>query len=76
MVFEEANNMLDIKESFFKGESKTEDEVSEIMQNGMKEDCVFNIVGKESVNLALEQGIITKDSIKKVKGIPFSLILL
>jgi len=42
----------------------------------LKEDSTFNIIGKKSVNAALKAGIITKDGIKKIQGIPFALILL
>lgn len=75
-VFEEDKFQLDIKESFFKGEEKTKHEVLKIMQDMAKEDATFNIIGKEAVDLALEAGIITKEGIKEIQGIPFALVLL
>ena len=74
--FEEGNKQLDIKESFYKGEEKNKEDALKIIQDMSKEDATFNIVGKESVNTALEAGIISKEGIKKIKGIPFALVLL
>jgi hypothetical protein len=75
-VFEEDKYQLDVKESFFKGNEKTKQEVLEIMQDMTKEDATFNIIGPEATNLALEAGIITQEGIKKISGIPFALVLL
>ena len=47
-----------------------------IMQLYAKEDASFNIVGKESVETALMAGIIDKNCIHKIQGIPFALTLL
>ena len=74
--FEEGNKQIDIKESFYKGEEKNKEDALKIIQDMSKEDATFNIVGKESVNTALEAGIISKEGIKKIKGIPFALVLL
>ena len=46
------------------------------MLDAGEEDATFNIVGKDAVEAAFKAGIITKDGIKKVQGIPFSLVLL
>jgi len=74
--FEEGIFQLDIKESFYKGEEKTEEEAIKIFQNMKKEDATFNLVGKKTIQLALELGIINETSIKEVDKIPFTLILL
>lgn len=74
--FEEGKFQLHIKESFFKGDEKTEEEVIEIMQDMSKEDATFNIVGKKSVNAAIKCGLVSKDSVKKIQRIPFVLVLL
>ena len=75
-VFVEGKFQLDIKESFFKGEEKTKQEVFDIMQDMAKEDATFNIVGREATELALEAGIICREGIKEIQGIPFALVLL
>ncbi len=74
--FEQDNMGLDLTDSFFKGEEKTEEEVLKIMQNSAEEDATFNIVGEKSINLALKSGIINKQGIKKIQGIPVALVLL
>lgn len=40
------------------------------------EDATFNIVGKKSIELALKHGIVLKEGIKEIHGIPFAMILL
>ena len=75
-VLEEGKFYLEVKESFFKGRNVSEKEVVEILENMSKEDATFNIVGKDSVNAALNAGIISEEGIKTINGIPFSLILM
>ncbi len=74
--FEEGIFQLDIKENFYKGEEKTEQEVLQIMGDMKSEDATFNIVGEKSVNCAVKSGLISEDAIKTIQGIPFVLILL
>jgi hypothetical protein len=75
-VFDEGNFQLDVKESFYNGEKVSEEKALEIIQKMSAEDATFNIVGEKSVNCALKAGIITKEGIKKIKGVPFALVLL
>jgi hypothetical protein len=75
-IFEEGKFQLDIKESFYKGEEVSEEEAIETMKFMLKEDSTFNIVGKEAVNAAIAAGVITKDAVGTIQGIPFALILL
>ncbi len=74
--FEEDQFQLDVKESFFGGEDVPEEKAIEIMRDFSKEDATFNIIGEKSTKAALKAGIISKDQIGKISGIPFSLILL
>ena len=74
--FEEGILQLDIKENFFKGRECTKEEASEIMKDMKLEDSTFNIVGEKSINLALEVGIIRKEGVRKINGIPFALVLI
>lgn len=75
-VFEENKYQLDVKESFFKGDEKPKQEVLTIMKYMAGEDSTFNIIGKQSTDTALEAGLISKEGIKEISGIPFALILL
>lgn len=74
--FEEKEKTLNIRESFYKGEEKSQEEIIELMKDLVKEDATFNIVGEKSVACALKAGIIKKQGIKKVSGIPYALILM
>jgi len=75
-TFEEENFQLEVKESFFKGKEVSTEEAREIVENMSKEDATFNFVGEESVSLALEEGLISEEAIKRVQNIPFALVLL
>ena len=74
--FEERRFQLDIKENFYKGEEINEEKAINIIQRMSKEDATFNIVGDKSVSAAVKAGIVEKRGIKKIKGIPFALVLL
>lgn len=74
--FEENNFELNLKENFFSGKETSEKEAIEIMQDMMREDATFNIVGEKSVNAALKAGIINSEGIKEIHGIKFALVLL
>lgn len=74
--FEEEKFQLDLTGSFFKGEEVDKEEVIRIIKKMAMEDATFNIVGKNSVNLALKTGIIVKEGIEEIQGIPFALVLL
>ena len=74
--FEEGKFQLDIKENFFKGREASKEEIFEIMKDMKLEDSTFNIIGEQSVNIALKAKIITKESIGKIAGIPFALVLI
>ncbi len=75
-TFENETQKLEIKESFYKGEENSPQKVEKIMEDMLKEDATFNIVGKESVNLAIKKGIIKKEKIKEVQGVPIALKLI
>jgi len=74
--FEEGKFQLDLTGSFFKGEEKSEEEIIKIMQDMKKEDATFNIVGEKSIQAGIKVGIISTKSVKKIKEIPFALVLL
>ena len=74
--FEDGEFQLDIKESFFKGDEVDTEKIKEIISNMQREDATFNIVGEHSVKCAIETDLIKKESVKKIQGIPFALVLL
>lgn len=75
-TFEQDKFQLNVKENFFKGDEVNEEKAIELMQNYNQEDATFNIIGEESTQAALKAGIITQQGIKKIKNIPFALILM
>lgn len=75
----EVQTQLEVKESFFNGpgtEEKGKEETREIMKDMKKEDATFNLVGEKTINTALEAEIIKEDDVRKIQGIPYSMILL
>ncbi|MEK6757836.1 MAG: DUF424 family protein [Nanoarchaeota archaeon] len=74
--FEEEKFQLDVKESFFKGEETDKEKTKKIIRKMAMEDSTFNIIGEESIKCAIEAGIISKESIKKIQGIPFAFVLM
>ena len=66
---------LDVKESFFGGDKHSKEEVMNIIQKMSAEDATFNIVGEKAIALALQEGIISEESIKRIDNVPYSLVL-
>ena len=62
--------------SFFNGEELNEEQVLAIMEDEKTEDATFNIVGEKAVELALKEGIINKEGIIRIQGVPIALTLL
>ena len=67
---------LNVKESFYSGEEVDEKQAIKILQDRAKEDATFNIVGENACNTAIKAGIINQNSISKIAGIKYSLVLL
>jgi hypothetical protein len=77
--FEKGIKQLDVKESFYKGkEGKkvSKEELLDIIKSFSREDSTFNIVGKKSIQAALEAGTISEKEVGRVQEIPFALVLL
>lgn len=74
--FSERKKQIEINSAFFQGEEKTKKEIIKILKDLEKEDATFNIVGKESVQSALEAKIISEEGIISIEGIPVALVLM
>lgn len=74
--FEEGKKQLDVKESFYKDQEIEREEMIKLMIRQRKEDASFNIVGPDSIDAAIEAGIINEEAIGKVQNVPFALVLL
>ena len=75
-TFTEDIKEIKINPNFFKGQEKSKKQVLEIFKSMYKEDATFNIVGKESIETALEAGIIDKKGIITIQGVPMALGLM
>ena len=73
--FTEGIKLLQITESFYKGELMSKEKTFELMKYEFNEGSTFNIVGKESIKVAVKAGIINKEDVSKVNNIPFVLII-
>ena len=67
-LLEEGNKQLDLTSDFYKGVEMPKDELGDLLRNA---DGV-NLVGKESVKLGLNEGIIEKEQVMLVKGVPYA----
>jgi len=74
--FEEGIKQIIVNPNFFKGEEKNKQEAIKILKEMEKEDATFNIVGKEAISCALEAGVIKKQGIIEIQGIPIALGLM
>ena len=75
-TFSEGIRQIEITSNFFQGEEKNKEEILEILTDLEKEDATFNIVGKESVECAIQTGIIGKDGFMEINGVPVALVLM
>ena len=73
--FEEGKRQLDLRENFYKGDLLEKEKAIEKIKLEAGNDATFNIVGSKATNAAKEAGIISEESIDKIQGIPFALIL-
>lgn len=64
--FEEGDLQLDITERFYKGTELSEDEIIFLLRTAEN----INVVGEESIAIAVKSGMISKSNIIKIKGIP------
>ena len=75
-TFTQDNRQIEVKPNFFEGEEKNKEEAIEILKDMNKEDATFYIVGKKSIETALEANIISKEGIITIDNIPVALGLL
>lgn len=65
-VFSQGSSQLDLSGDFYKGEEMDKVEIGDLMRNS---DGV-NLVGKEACALALDEGVVEKEDIMTVQGVP------
>ncbi len=72
--FEEGQRQLQVRENFFKDKQANKEEIIGVIERYAREDATFNIAGKESVDIALEIGLIKKEQPLSIQGIPYVLV--
>jgi hypothetical protein len=71
--FEEGIKQIEVKSTFFQGDKKTKEEIIQILQEMDQNDATFNIVGNESIQAAIEAGIIDQKGVMKIQDVPIAL---
>ena len=74
--FQQGNFQLEVNEGFYCGEKKSPEEIEEIIKDLIKEDSTFNLVGEQTIKLALKLELIDEEGIIYIQGIPHALILI
>ena len=64
--FEEGKFQIDVSKEFYDGERVT----PEALKKFLKEATIANLVGELTIKAAIEMGLIDKDCVMKIKGIP------
>ena len=75
-TFTQDNKQITIHSNFFEGEEITKEKAISLLKDLQKEDATFNVVGEQSIQCALEAGIIKEQGIIKINNIPIALVLL
>lgn len=73
--FEEGKKQLDCRKNFYKDKLINKEEAIKLLQKLSDNDATFNIVGKKSIQTAIEAGLITQNAVNTVQNIPFTLTL-
>ncbi len=71
-----SGRVLDVSGAFFDGKAMSESEARDEIVRCAREDATFNFVGKESVGLAKELGIVKDEGVLEIDGVPFALVLM
>lgn len=71
-----SKRVLDVSGVFFEGKEMSDEEVAAEIVRCNREDATFNFVGKESVSIAKQLGIVKDEGVVEIDGVPFALVLL
>lgn len=63
--FQEGKKRIKVNKRFYRGKKVSEGEV----KAAMKSATILNLVGKESVSLGIELGLINKENVIEVEGV-------
>jgi len=67
--FEEGKLQIDLTADFYQGEEKTPGETGDLIRNAN----FVNLVGKQSVQLGIDEEVVNPDQVKHVKDVPIAM---
>jgi uncharacterized protein len=70
-TFEEGNFVINVSRNFYQGEPMFEKDILNLIED----NTLLNIVGKESIDFALKNRLISKEGIIRIKNVPHALLL-
>jgi len=68
--FEDGNTWLDLSAPFYQGKKSSIGQVRDLFKKADN----LNLVGTKTIQLALQENVISQESIRKIKNIPFASI--
>jgi uncharacterized protein len=71
--FTEGIKQLEVRVGFFKGDEVDRDGLIKLMRKFDCDDATFNIVGEESIHCGIDAGVISKEGVMKIEGVPVAL---
>ncbi len=74
--FEDNKMQIEINKEFYGGDEMQNDKVLELLKEKNQEDACFNFVGKQSIKLAIQAGIVDKDRVIIIQNIPHAMSLI
>jgi uncharacterized protein len=74
--FEEGKLQLDVNEKFYGGKEYEKKKALKILQNALDDDACFNFVGQNSIDLGIEAGLIKKENLIIIQGVPHAIAIL
>ena len=74
--FEQGKLQLDVNDHFYGGKELDDKEAIDFLKDELTEDACFNFVGKKSIELGAKAGVIDKNRVLIVQGVPHALALL
>lgn len=69
--FKDGKLCFNVSESFYKGKKVTEAELKELMKCASN----INIVGKKSVKIAIDLGLVNESEVISIEGIPHAQVI-
>jgi len=69
--FEQGKLQLDLTSDFYKGDEKPESDIARLIKSAH----ILNLVGKNSVSLAIKEKMLDEKNIIKIKNIPHAQIV-